>query len=87
MLGNVLLAIVTLCTFISYYPQAAKLVKTKKSGDISIGSWVLWVISSLSYTIYALVVSKDLMLIFETCLELSFCLLILILSIMYRKNK
>lgn len=85
MLGNILLSIVSFCTFISYLPQTLKLIKTKKSGDLSIQSWILWVISSLSYTIYAIIVSKDGMLIFETSLELFFCLLILSLSIKYRK--
>lgn len=85
MLGNILLGIVSFCTFISYFPQAIKLFKTKKSNDISIKSWILWVISSFSYTMYAILVSKDAMLIFETCLELFFCLLILILTIQYRK--
>lgn len=85
MLGNILLTIVSFCTFISYLPQTLKLIKTKKSDDISIQSWVLFVTSSLSYAIYAFAVSKDIMLIFETCLELFFCLLILLLSIKYRK--
>ena len=86
MLGNILLGIVSFCTFISYMPQTIKLIKTKKSEDLSIQSWCLWVTSSLSYTLYALLVSEDIMLIFETCLELFFCLLILILAIAYRKN-
>ena len=87
MLGNILLGIVSFCTFISYFPQIIKLLKTKKSNDLSIQSWVLWVTSSLSYTLYAILVSKDGMLIFETCLELFFCLLILILAIIYKNNK
>lgn len=87
MLGNVLLGIVSFCTFISYFPQTVKLLKTKKSEDISIQSWILWVTSSFSYTLYAILVSKDGMLIFETCLELFFCLLILILAVKYRNNK
>lgn len=87
MLGNILLGIVSICTFISYLPQTIKLIKTKKSNDLSIQSWILWVTSSLSYTIYAVLVSKDAMLIFETGLELSFCLIILVLAIKYRKNK
>ena len=86
MLGNILLGIVSLCTLISYLPQTIKLLKTKKSNDISIISWILWVVSSFSYTLYALLVSKDFMLIFETSLELTFCIIILILSIIYRKN-
>ena len=87
MLGNILLAIVSVCTFISHFPQAIKLMKTKRSQDLSIGSWTLWVTSSIAYTLYAILVSKDFMLIFETCLELFFCLFILILAIIYRKNK
>ena len=86
MIGNILLGIVSICTFISYFPQTIKLMKTKKSNDLSIQSWILWVTSSLAYTIYAVVVSKDFMLIFETGLELSFCLIILILAIRYRNN-
>ena len=86
MLGNCLLGIVSVCTFIWYFPQTVKLLKTKKSDDLSISSWILWVISSISYTTYAICVSKDAMLIFETSLELFFCLLILLLTIRY-KNK
>ncbi len=86
MLGDILLTIVSFCTFISYFPQIIKLIKTKKSDDLSIQSWILWVTSSLTYTLYAIFVSEDFMLIFETCLELFFCLLILILAILYRKN-
>ena len=87
MLGNILLGIVSFCTFVSYFPQTVKLLKTKKSEDLSIQSWVLWVTSSLAYTIYAILVSRDGMLIFETSLELFFCLLILVLASIYRNNK
>ncbi len=86
MLGNILLGIVSMCTFISYFPQTIKLIKSKSSSDLSVQSWFLWVVSSLTYTIYALLVSKDGMLIFETTLELFFCLTILILTIKYRNN-
>ena len=87
MLGNILLGIVSLCTLISYLPQTYKLIKSKKSCDLSINSWILWVISSLSYTLYAILYSRDFMLIFETSLELFFCLLILLLAIKYKDNK
>lgn len=87
MLGNLLLGIVSLCTLISYLPQTIKLLKTKKSSDLSIKSWILWVVSSFSYTLYAFICSKDFMLIFETALELFFCLLILSLAIKFRNNK
>lgn len=86
MVGNILLGIVSICTMISYLPQTIKLIKTKKSSDLSINSWILWVISSFSYTLYAVLCSKDFMLIFETSLELFFCLLILLLAVKYKKN-
>ena len=63
-----------------------KINKNKKSEDLSINLWVLWAISSLAYTLYAVICSKDFMLIFETSLELFFCLLILMRAIKYREN-
>ena len=87
MVGNILLGIVSICTMISYLPQTIKLIKTKKSNDLSINSWILWVVSSFSYTLYAVLCSKDFMLVFETSLELFFCLLILSLAVKYRNNK
>ena len=68
------------------FPQTIKLLKTKESNDLSISSWILWVISSFSYALYAFFVSEEFMLKFETSLEFSFCLIILLLSIYYSKN-
>ncbi len=87
MLGNILLGIVSICTFVSYFPQIVKSLKTKQAQDLSIGSWVLWVISSVAYTMYAVLCTDSVMLIFETCLELSFCVIILVCAIVFRKNK
>lgn len=86
MIGNVLLGIVSLCTIISYVPQIIKLIKTKKSDDISSSSWMLWVISSLAFTLYTLIITKDLMLIFKALLELMFCSVILLLSLIYKSK-
>lgn len=87
MLGNILLGIVSLCTMISYLPQTIKLIRTKSAEDLSISSWVLWVTSSLAYTLYAVLCSDDGMLIFETALELAFCLIILLLALIYRNRE
>ena len=86
MLGDVLLGIVTLCTLLSYLPHAIKLIQTKKSNDLSAISWIIWVVSSFSYTLYAFLCSNEFMLRVETTLEFSFCLIILILTVYYRKN-
>ena len=77
MLGDVLLGIVSLCTLVSYLPQAIKLIKTQESNDLSTTSWIIWVVSSFSYLLYAFLCSNEFMLKFETVLEFSFCLLIL----------
>ena len=86
MLGDILLGIVSLCTLISYLPQAIKLYKTKSSNDLSTTSWIVWVVSSFSYSLYAFLYSDEFMLKFETTLEFSFCLLILLLTLKYRNN-
>lgn len=87
MLENLLLAIVSICTFLSYFPQIIKSLKTKQAQDLSIWSWILWVLSSIAYTLYAILCTNSFMLIFETALELSFCLIILICAVVFRKNK
>lgn len=43
-------------------------------------------VSSFSYSLYAIFCSNEFMLIFETILEFSFCLLILTLTIKYKNN-
>lgn len=50
--------VVTICTYISYIPQIRKLLKTKKSEDLSIGSWVLWTVSSLANLIYSIILGR-----------------------------
>lgn len=83
MLGNILLGIVTACTFISYLPQAIKIVRTKQSEDLSIHTLILWVVSSLAYVLYAFLCSNEIMLKVETSVEFFFCLLILVLAELY----
>ncbi len=87
MLENILLGIVSICTFISYFPQIVKSLRTKQAEDLSIGSWILWVVSSVAYTLWAFIYANSFMLIFETVMELSFCLIILICAIVFRNNK
>jgi len=86
MVGNILLGIVSICTMISYLPQTIKLIKTKKSSDLSINSWILWVVSSFSYTLYAVLCSKDFILIFETSLELFFLFVNIVTSSKIQKQ-
>lgn len=86
MLENILLGIVSICTFISYFPQLLKCLKSKELEDLSITSWILWVVSSFSYTLYAFLCTDSFMLIFETCLEFGFCVIIMIFAIIYKER-
>ena len=86
MLEVILLGIVSVVTFISYFPQIVKCLRTKQAEDLSVWSWVLWATSALSYTLYAFLCTNSVMLIFESCLEFGFCLTILICAIVYRKK-
>lgn len=85
MLANILLGIATISTFFSYLPQAIKILRNKMASDLSISSWILWVISSLSYFLYAILCTNEFMLKVVTTTEFIFCLLILVLTIIYRK--
>ena len=86
MLGTVLMSIVSTCTIISYLPQLIKLLRTKNARDLSPYSWLLWVISFFFYTLYAVLVAKDILIILQALLELSFCVTILILIIIYQRR-
>ena len=81
-----LMYIVTILTYISYIPQIVKLIKDKRSEGISINSWILWGTSSFLSIIYAFYL-QDLGLILADCSELILELIILILSVKYKKRK
>lgn len=85
MLVNILLGIATISTFFSYLPQTIKILRNKTASDLSISSWILGVISSLSYFLYAILCSNEFMLKVVATTEFIFCLLILVLTIIYRK--
>ena len=78
--------IVTICTYISYIPQIYKLVKTKKSDDLSIPSWILWTLSAVCNTIYSIIILR-VELIVASVSELLLIIVTLILSLAFRNNK
>ena len=46
---QLLMWVVVICDYIAYIPQLHKLIKTKRSEDISRGSWILWTINNSAY--------------------------------------
>jgi MtN3 and saliva related transmembrane protein len=74
--------IVTICTYISYVPQIVKLIKTKKSEDLSITSWILWCISSVANLVYSIILGRY-ELIIASVSEFLLISIVLFLSIYY----
>ncbi len=88
--GDILLMIVSICTFVSYLPQIVKSLTTGKTEDLSIWAWILYVTSSVCYTAYAIFYQSNILLIVQTTLESIMCAIILTLAICFgerRKNK
>ena len=76
---------VLFCT-ISYLPQIWKLIRTKKSEDISIQTWVLLTISFMDYGLILMMDHVRLPLLLMNAFELSLCLATTVLVIWYRKH-
>lgn len=65
------------------YTSDSKVDKTKKSEDIAISSWVIWVTSSTSYLIYSFIIS-DMLLVIPSLIDFIMTLMVLALTIKYK---
>lgn len=74
--------IVTICTYISYAPQIVKLVRTRKSEDLSIASWCLWSVSSFANLVYSIALGRW-ELIVASISEFLLILVTLVLTVWY----
>lgn len=79
---NITMWIVTVCTYISYMPQIVKLLKTKKSEDLSVASWVLWTISAIANLVYSVVLGR-VELIIASLSDFLLIALVLVLTVYY----
>lgn len=82
----VTMQIVTICTYVSYIPQIVKLIRTKSAEDLSVASWILWTLRSLSNAVYSIILSRS-ELIIASVSELLLIVVVLMLSIKYQKKK
>lgn len=82
----VLMWIINIIQFFSYLPQLHKLLKTKKSDDLSLLSWAAWLTTALCWVIYSIFELKDFWSILTCSLELLFILSTFLLTIKYRNN-
>ena len=80
-------SIITGLILISYLPQTIKLIKTKRSDDISDATWLLFSITASLYLIMFILEQASIKLIILQVIEVSFCWLTTILSIIFKKGK
>ena len=85
-LAIVLLGICTVIQLYAYVPQIIKLIKTKSSDDLSLSSWVIWIVSYLCYLGYVLITDSDGGIVFLVGVELVFTVIITVLILVYRKR-
>jgi uncharacterized protein with PQ loop repeat len=85
--SSAILFIGAIIGFISFLPQIIKTLKTKKSDDIAITSWVIWIIGYTLTAIYAFVFTKDIVFFGTEALELSICLFTLLVCLKYRNKE
>jgi uncharacterized protein with PQ loop repeat len=81
-----LLIVFTILSLYAYIPQIIKLIRTKSSRDISLSSWIIWIISDICYLLYAIIESSSAGIIFMASVELAFVIIISILILIYRSK-
>lgn len=85
-IGSILMGTVTILTIVSYLPQIVKMYKTKSSEDISILSWLLFVISTACFLAYYIFIVFDWLTIIEGACELACGVIIYIMTIYYKNR-
>ena len=80
-----LMGVITVCAYIGYVPQIIKLIKTKESKDLSITSWVIWLVSLFCGTVYSIMLMRPEMIIMYVS-ELILSAIILYFIMRYRHN-
>lgn len=85
--STILLLVVTVIAMISWIPQLIRLLKTKKSDDISTASYIIWIISYSLMVIYSIFFTTDIVLCIATIIEAAFCLIVMLLVIKFKTKK
>ena len=82
-----LLFIYTVCEYTAYIPQIVKLVKTKSADDLSVATWLTWVVSGVCYLVYVLLESPEAGVIYIASMNLIFMMVVCVLTMYYQKNE
>ena len=84
---EILLLYITATGFISYVPQIWRMIKRKSSDDVSVSTWVIWVINSSIYLMYLILSTENIWLILSQVLEVVLIGTTLITILVVRKKK
>jgi uncharacterized protein with PQ loop repeat len=89
-IANFLQGCVPLLSLFAYLPQWRKIIANKSSKDISLISWLVWLLSSSIAIFYAViqykVTGKGTALIFSSIFVLIFVFITICLIVFYRKD-
>jgi len=81
----ILISIVTVLEIFAYMPQIIKLIKTKSAEDLSLASWLTWLLSDVCYLVYVLLESPEIGVVFTASLSLFLVILVFVLTMYYQK--
>jgi uncharacterized protein with PQ loop repeat len=88
--ANFLQGCVPLLSLFAYFPQWRKIIANKSSKDISLTSWLVWLLSSAIAIFYAIiqyqVTGKGTALIFSSAIAVLFVFITVCLIAFYRKD-
>ena len=82
----ILLFIYMVCEYSAYIPQIIKLIKTKSAKDLSMATWLMWIVAGASYLVYVLIESPEIGVVFAASLNLTFVLTVSLLALYYQKT-
>lgn len=71
---------------ISYLPQIIKILKTRHADDVSVSSWVLWVLSAVIWMIYA-VLDGGIGILIAQFFELVLTTAVFVLTLKYKDSR
>ena len=72
-----------ICTTVSFLPQAIKVIKTKRTKDLSLAMYLIFTIGVLLWLVYGIVLS-DIPLIIANTITMIFSLIILVMKLIYK---
>jgi len=86
-ISAVMLIVCNAFGFFSFFPQIVKTIRTKKSDDIAISSWIVWIIGYSLMAAYSFIFSSDIVFFITEISEGVVCLFTLIVCLKYRTKK